>query len=537
MTSKVKSIDSNDLDQEPSDDCALVLNQELTNFEDVLNKLGGFGKFQILSLVSILSLEIPAAFGIFVPIFLGVPPKSWTCVNDTFEWTLLANESCSCPGELTTTLDTSLVAEWTLVCDYAWVSDFITSFQMVGTLFGNLYAGSFADRYGRKYACLGATLLMFLGQVCSAIAPNFYVYGAARFLAGIGFAGYILISAIYSMEFHTTEYRQVCGSVGPWGEGVMLLGLLAYLIRPWRHLCWATTVPFLLILGFFFVPESPRWLLRNNKVAEALRVTDTIARLNGKPPGTVQLATLKYIAKNEIKMQESPGSENGKVKTVSYLDMLRNRDLRFTTICLMTLWFSWSFTYFGISYNIRNMSGDPYLNVMFLGLTDVIGYPAGLLICNRIGRRKSVAFFMTWATVFLVALALFELIVGLISYPQLLLAFCLVGKFGASGARGCIRTLTGESYPTACRAKGSGLGGVAAGVAGIVAPQLAFIGTYWPSIPFFVFALVSIMGAVVSFLLSETMGKPMKEMNTENKKDVPPELLKENNSNGLVTRL
>jgi hypothetical protein len=31
----------------------------------------------------------------------------------------------------------------------------------------------------------------------------------------------------------------------------------------------------------------------------------------------------------------------------------------------------------------------------------------------------------------------------------------------------------------------------------------------WPAVPYFVFAFIAILGALISFLLTETMGKPL----------------------------
>jgi hypothetical protein len=42
------------------------------NVEDILEALGGFGKFQVLILVLILVLEIPMALVVFSPIFTGL---------------------------------------------------------------------------------------------------------------------------------------------------------------------------------------------------------------------------------------------------------------------------------------------------------------------------------------------------------------------------------------------------------------------------------------------------------------------------------
>jgi len=41
------------------------------NFEDILEVLGGFGLFQLMTLVLLLVLEIPAAFIAFSPVFVG----------------------------------------------------------------------------------------------------------------------------------------------------------------------------------------------------------------------------------------------------------------------------------------------------------------------------------------------------------------------------------------------------------------------------------------------------------------------------------
>lgn len=130
-------------------------------------------------------------------------------------------------------------------------------------------------RYGRRYTFFAALVLQALGQGVSAVAPNPYVYAVARLVAGagvsgihrlnklfhiikiyrerlfkilVGVIGCLSIAAIYSMEFLTPRYRPIAGSVGPWGEGVMLLAGLAYFVRPWRTLIWYSMVPYLLLL-------------------------------------------------------------------------------------------------------------------------------------------------------------------------------------------------------------------------------------------------------------------------------------------------
>lgn len=69
--------------------------------------------------------------------------------------------------------------------------------------------------------------------------------------------------------------------------GLMMLAGITYFIRDWRLLALVTSVPFLLYFLYILVmPESPRWLLAEDRLEEALKILETMARINGKPfPG------------------------------------------------------------------------------------------------------------------------------------------------------------------------------------------------------------------------------------------------------------
>jgi len=124
------------------------------------------------------------------------------------------------------------------------------------------------------------------------------------------------------------------------------------------------------------VPESPRWLLRNQKVGEAHKVLGYMAKLNGR--SNIELDTLQQIAD-----KESPPNDSTAIKRFGYLDFFRDESLRYGTILQIIIMAATGVTYYGISFNVKNMQGSPYLIVMLLGLSDAIGYPSALLICNR----------------------------------------------------------------------------------------------------------------------------------------------------------
>lgn len=125
-----------------------------------------------------------------------------------------------------------------------------------------------------------------------------------------------------------------------------------------------------------FLPESPRWLLRNKKVKEAHSVFEKMAKLNGR--NGVSMETLEKIIK-----QEELTCESQQKNHVSYLDFLRTKNLLKPTIFLLALWFSWNVSYYGISYNIRNVPGNRYFNLGLIGLAIVLGQRSSMVACDR----------------------------------------------------------------------------------------------------------------------------------------------------------
>jgi len=62
---------------------------------------------------------------------------------------------------------------------------------------------------------------------------------------------------------------------------LMILAGLAYIFNSWFSLALVTSVPFVVLFSYWwFVPESPRWLLSYNRVNEAEVICQQIAKWN-----------------------------------------------------------------------------------------------------------------------------------------------------------------------------------------------------------------------------------------------------------------
>ena len=69
----------------------------------------------------------------------------------------------------------------------------------------------------------------------------------------------------------------------PFAIGELILGLEAFFIRDWRTLQLFVHIPVLgLVLLWFVLPESPRWLMAAGKTRAAEKILAQAAKMNKK---------------------------------------------------------------------------------------------------------------------------------------------------------------------------------------------------------------------------------------------------------------
>ncbi|KAL2515762.1 Inositol transporter 4 [Forsythia ovata] len=171
-----------------------------------------------------------------------------------------------------------------------WLQETIVSMAIAGAIIGAAVGGWMNDKYGRKKSILLADLLFFCGAIvmCAAPAPWMIIIG--RVLVGLGVGMASMTSPLYISEASPAKIRETLVST----NGLLIIGgqFLAYLINlaftkapgTWRWMVGIAGVPalvqFILMLS---LPESPRWLYRNDKVKEANAILEKIY-----PPNEVE---------------------------------------------------------------------------------------------------------------------------------------------------------------------------------------------------------------------------------------------------------
>ncbi len=165
------------------------------------------------------------------------------------------------------------------------------------------------------------------------------------------------------------------------------------------------------------------------------------------------------------------------------------------------LWLAGDVTSYGIQYGINHLSGNLYTNGILLGVADFCACFSVGFISNCWGRKPAIL--IMW---FLAAL-------GCILYSPLHhnktwgYVCVTIGRFGANAAFAMMFLITTETFPTAFRGTMYGISNTCARVGGIVAP---LIPSFIPNFMLFE-GIVAAVSLVVSLLLIETKGRPMKD--------------------------
>lgn len=205
--------------------------------------------------------------------------------------------------------------------------------MMVGCILGLYLNGILTERFGYKKT-LSGSLFFLLGFIFIAFfAQNIVTILVGLTLSGVCWGIFQALSVTYASEVaptvlrpFLTTYVNLCWVLGQ----LIALGVLRGFIKNTTQ--WAYRIPFAIqwfwpipiLIGAYFAPESPWWLVRQERYEDARAALLKLVNTNSGIPYDVdnQLAMIK--ATNDFEKKVSSGA--------SYLDCFRGTDLRRTEI-------------------------------------------------------------------------------------------------------------------------------------------------------------------------------------------------------------
>ncbi|KAL5115647.1 hypothetical protein ACEQ8H_006446 [Pleosporales sp. CAS-2024a] len=221
----------------------------------------------------------------------------------------------------------------------------LNAIQNVGQLVALPFCAFACDYFGRKKTLVFGAALILLGTGLQGGAQNNGMFIAARGIIGFGLGFNITAAPILIMElaFPTQKAPMVSIYNSLWSLGAIVAAWTTY--GTFRIMnTWAWRIPSALqalssviqILCFWWIVESPRWLVSKGRCDEAQAII-TRYHANGNPHDPIVLVELEEI-------KEALRLENESMQAGSYFAFFKTRGnmLRFFIILAVGFFSQWS---------------------------------------------------------------------------------------------------------------------------------------------------------------------------------------------------
>ena len=180
----------------------------------------------------------------------------------------------------------------------------VVTIGLVGMTIGALTIGALTDVIGRRKALIGAVVAFSLLTLACAAAPNAWVFGGLRFLAGVGLGGCLPTAIALVNEFSKRAGRATTTVMTGYHVGAVATAALAIVvIEPlgWRWMFVIGSLPALVLVPLMLrhLPESPGYLVAHGRRAEAEQIATayglTLEPADAAPEPTTAATTIRVL--------------------------------------------------------------------------------------------------------------------------------------------------------------------------------------------------------------------------------------------------
>ena len=399
---------------------------------------------------------------------------------------------------------------------------------LFGILVGATALGSLSDKLGRKQMFIVEMILFLIFLISLTVSPSFTLVLISLFGMGLALGcDYPTAHLVISESIPSNcRGRLVLSAFAFQAVGALVGTVIGYLIlktsedlSDWRFMFGTAIVPtILVVIGRFFVTQSPQWLMSRGRVQEAEKAT---LRLLSRDPA--------YPTK--INLREVPDDEPAHEQHKSKFKKLFNKKHRRATVLASVPWFLQDLGTYGIGIftptilvsilglrneQEQNLSAVIHNDMLaakgaaFLDILLIVGIVCAVILADKLGRMKLQVFgFFGCAVGLLLAAISTHLAPGTGQIVLIFAGFMIFNFMTNLGPNAMTYLIAGEVFPTKIRGSGAGFAASFAKI-GAVATAFLFpillseIGT---AVLLYSLVGTSLLGAIVTWRFGiETMG-------------------------------
>ncbi|KAF5745973.1 polyol transporter 4 [Tripterygium wilfordii] len=411
----------------------------------------------------------------------------------------------------------------------------------VVSLFGSLAGGRTSDIIGRKWTMGLAAVIFQIGAAIMTLAPSFQVLMIGRFLAGVGIGLGVMIAPVYIAEISPSVAR---GSLTSFPEIFINFGILlgyvsnyAFSGLPvhtnWRVMLAVGILPSIFIgFALFVIPESPRWLVMQNRVEEAklvlLKTNENEGEVEERLAEIQQAAGFTNGEKHEEKaVWRELLSPSPSVRRMLAVGVGIQCFQQITGIDATVYYSPEIFKEAGVEGNSNVLAAT-----VAVGVSKTAFILVAIFLIDKLGRKPLLYISTIGMTICLFSLGLCLSVLGKgqVGIASAILFVCGNVAFFSIGVGPVCWVLTSEIFPLRLRAQAVALGAVGNRVcSGLVAMSFLSVSrAITVGGTFFIFSAISALSVVFVYtIVPETKGKSLEQI----------EMLFQNETGGLASEV
>ena len=276
------------------------------------------------------------------------------------------------------------------------------SSALIGCLIGAMASGILADRFGRKRPLILAAALFTTAALGTGAVNHFTPFIIFRLLGGLGIGLASAISPMYIAEISPASMRGRLVSVNQLTIvfGILSAQIINYLIAEkipegysdamiqqswngqtgWRWMFWAGTAPAVLFFVLsFFIPESPRFLVKSKESRSAALILE---RIGGFLYAKQELKNISENLDSDHTKIDWKALSSTKIRPVLILGIVL---AIFQQWCGINVIFNYAEEVFtSAGYSV----GDMLFNIVITGTVNLVFTFLAMRMVDSWGRRK-----------------------------------------------------------------------------------------------------------------------------------------------------
>jgi putative MFS transporter len=388
---------------------------------------------------------------------------------------------------------------------------YLISAGYLGQMIGAIGFGWAAEGIGRRGALRLTVLVISVFSLACAFSWGYLSFFIFRTIQGLGLGGEVPVGATYMNEISTARFRGriVTFLQSTFALGIVLTSLVSIVIVPnlgWQAMFLIGALPALLAIWLRrLIPESPRWLASQGKLAEADETMDRI-----------EAEISKYGA---VPLPPLPAAIPPIMRERATISNLFKSGYFGRTLVAWSLMLCTSIVGYGlltwmptIYRTVLKLPLDQTLRYALIGsVASFLGTLSGAFLVDLIGRRAS---FMLGFFGSAIALAILSQVVLQLE-PIEVVALAAIGLYFISILLSGLYLYVPEIYPTRMRALGVGVASAWLRIGAIIGPTLVgwILGSSDLGGVFLMLAIAATIGgfSVLIFAI-ETRGRILEEI-------------------------